>query len=420
MLLKTLLNKVERFKSFVFGQVQLTWVNRQEALIIEIEPRRNGRPVCSRCGKSAPGYDREKKPRLFEYVPLWAFKVYFSYRMRRVSCPIDGVVVERVPWAEGKQEQTMTLQVFLARWARRLSWKETAEVFGTSWDAVFRAVKRMVDFGHAHKDWSGITCIGIDEIAVFRGHKYLTLVYQLDAGVRRLLWVGVGRTKKTLGEFFKELGKERSALLEYVMTDMWQAYVNVVLAKAKNALLVLDRFHIMKKMNEAIDMVRRQEARKLTKRYGREHVLVGSRWLLLKRITNLTRKESRRLSELLTFNLKTVKAHLLREDFQQFWECRYVSQAANFLDDWIRRTKRTSIEPMKKVAKTLQTHRSLILNWFYARDEALALGAVEGFNTRAKLTTRKAFGFRSEEIVILQLYHVLGRLPLPKIAHRFC
>lgn len=420
MLLKTLLNKVEHFKCFVFKTVERTWVNRVDALIITIEPRRNSRGVCSLCGQSASTYDTSRSGRLFEYVPIWAFKVYFSYRMRRVSCPIDGVTVERVPWADGKQEQTTTYQVFLARWARRLSWKETADVFRTTWDNVHRAVQRVVEYGLSKKDWSGITQIGIDEIAVFKGHKYLTVVYQLNAGCRRLLWVGRNRTKKTLGEFFKELGKERAALLEYVVTDMWPAYLNVVKAKAINALQILDRFHIMKKFNEAIDLVRRQEARRLTKKHGKGHVLVGARWLLLKRVKNLTRRQGRSLRELLGLNLKSIKAYLLREDFQQFWECQNVREASYFIDDWIRRVKRTSILPMKKVAKMLQSHRSLILCWFYAREEGLALGAVEGFNNRSKLTIRKAFGFRSEEAVILQLYHVLGKLPEPKITHRFC
>lgn len=215
MLIKTLLNKVERFKSFVYGAVVVTLVGGTEALVIDIEPRRNSRPICPECSKPGTIYDRQPV-RLFEYLPVWSFKAFFRYAPRRVKCPEHGVKVEALPWAYGKERTTISYQVFLARWAKRLSWQETARVFETSWDTVFRAVKFVVDYGLAERSLEGVTEIGVDEVAVFRGHKYLTLVYQVNAGCRRLLWSGPERKAKTLLRLFREFGPERSAKLQFV------------------------------------------------------------------------------------------------------------------------------------------------------------------------------------------------------------
>jgi transposase len=416
MQLKTILNRVEYFKSFVYGKSR--WVDDAERPTIEvqIEARKNGRPICSGCGAVRPGYDRLPERR-FEYVPLWGITVYFVYAMRRVECPTCGVKVEQVPWGDGKNHLTTTLRWFLAGWAQRLSWKGVASAFHTSWQNVFRSVEHAVSWGLAHRGLGGIEAIGVDEIQWQDGHKYLTLVYQIDEEYRRLLWAGKDRTAKTLLRFFRMLGKARSAQLGFVCSDMWKAYLKVIGKKAPQAIHVLDRFHIMAKMNKAIDEVRAAEAKRL-ERDGYEPVLKNSRWCLLKRKENLTEKQAAKLSELLQYNLQSVRSRLMREDFQQFWEYIYPACAGKFLDEWCTRTMRSKIEPMKKVAKTLRRHRQLILNWFRA-EGAISAGIVEGLNNKAKLTMRKAYGFRTVKAIEIALYHQLGDLPEPKFTHRF-
>ena len=417
MLLKTILNRIEHYKSFVYGKVGFLEEEGQLTIEVEVEARANGRPICSGCGHPAAGYDRLAKRR-FEYVPLWGIAVFFLYAMRRVDCPQCGVNVEQVPWAEGKSPLTTSYQWFLARWAKRLSVAEVARVFGTSWEHVFRSVKHAVAWGLGHRNLKGIEAIGVDEIQWRRGHKYLTLVYQIDEECRRLLWVGKDRTSKTLLRFFRSFGKERAGRLRFVCSDMWKPYLKVIAKKAGQAVHVLDRFHVMAKMNKAIDEVRAAEAKRL-ERDGYEAVLKHSRWSLLKREENLTEKQAVKLSELLQYNLRSVRSRLMREDFQRFWEYRYPACAAKFLDEWCTRTMRSKIEPMKKVAKTLRRHRALILNWFRA-EGAISAGIVEGLNTKAKLTMRKAYGFRTEKAIEIALYHQLGDLPEPEFTHRFC
>ena len=415
MQVKTILNRIQRHQSFVYGPTRLVQGHRL-VLEVEVRPRANARAKCSECGNTAPGYDT-LPARRFEFVPLWGLAVFLVYAMRRVSCPSCGVKMEAVPWASGKHQVTDTYAWFLARWARRLSWKEVAEVFHTSWEKVFHSVQMAVEWGRAHQDLSGISAIGIDEVAWQRGPHFLTLVYQIDESCRRLLWVGEARRVQTLLGFFHWFGTERSAELRFICSDMWRPYLMVIAKKAAGAIHVLDRFHIMAKMNKALDEVRAQESRALAAK-GYEPVLKHTRWLLLKRPENLSEKQEPKLAELLRYNLRSVRAYLLKEDFQFFWD--YVSPywAEQFLHRWCTRTMRSKIEPMKKMARTLRAHRPLLLNWFRAKG-AVSAGTVEGFNNKAKLTLRKSYGFRTYRAIEIALYHALGALPEPQVTHRF-
>ncbi len=417
MLLKTILNRVEKFKSFVYKKVELIDNADGVRIDVHIEPRRNGRPVCSGCKEIGPCYDHLPSRR-FQYVPLWGIAVFFIYAMRRVNCPNCGVKVEAVPWGDGKSQLTTTFSWFLATWAKRLCWKETALAFNTTWEKVFRSVKHAVLWGLAHRDTNEIEAIGVDEVQWKRGHKYLTLVYQINDGAKRLLWIAQDRTEESLRRFFRILTDQTRQGIRFAASDMWQPYLKVIQEQAGDAIHVLDRFHIMSTMNKAIDQVRREETNQL-KADGYEPVLKHSRWALLKRKENLTDKQTVKLSELLQYNLRSVKAHLLREDFQQFWEYTSPYWAGVFLDQWCTRTMRSGLEPMKRVARSLRSHRELILNWFRA-EGVISSGIVEGFNTKVKLTVRKSYGFRTPEAAEIALYHTLGNLPEPELTHEFC
>jgi transposase len=417
MLVKTILNRIQKHRSFVYGEGRLRDENGTLVMEVDIHPRANGNAICSRCHKQRSSYDR-LPARRFEFVPLWGILVFFVYAMRRVACPTCGIVVESVPWATGKSPLTTTYAWFLARWAKRMSWLEVARTFHTSWDTVFRSVKMAVKWGREHVDLTGITAIGVDEIAWAKGHAYMTVVYQIDKGRRRLLWIGEHRRVKTLLRFFRWFGQERSASLQFICSDMWRPYLKVIAKKARDALHVLDRFHIAQHLSKAIDQVRAEEARALKAR-GYEPVLKRTRWLLLKRPENLTPGQETKLADLLRYNLRSVRSYLLKEDLQAFWH--YVSPhwAGKFLDRWCSRTMRSKIEPMKKVARMLQSHRDLILNWFRAKG-SISAAAVEGLNGKAKVATRKAYGFRAAETLKTALYHQLGDLPEPGTTHRFC
>lgn len=413
---ETILNRLQKFKSFVYAKV--VWSASGQELEVHIRARKNSRPVCSACRRPGPIYDHQRKARRFAFVPLWGVAVFFVYRMRRVDCPgCERVVIEQVPWGDGKHHTTTTYRWFLANWARRLSWQEVAVIFNTSWQTVFRSVRYAVHWGIANDTWNNVVSIGIDEIAWRRGHKYLTLVYQIDEGRKRLLFIAQERTKEALHGFFDLMRPEQISGLKFVVSDMWQNYLEVVRERAGEAVHILDRFHVMKKFNEAVDQVRRDETRQL-KTDGYEPVLRKTRWCLLKRPENLSDRQTVTLQELLRYNLRTVRAWLLREDFQRFWEYRTAGWAGRFLDEWVTRTMRSRLEPMKKVARSLRAHRPLLLNWFRAQG-SLSAGVVEGFNGKAKLTMKKAYGYRTPEALQVALYHTLGQLPEPNFTHRF-
>src|SRR6185312_4935161 len=164
--------------------------------------------------------------------------------------------------------------------------------------------------------------------------------------------------------------------------------------------------------------VRAAEAKRL-RHDGYEPLLKHSRWCLLKRPENLTNRQTVKLSELLKYNLQSVRAYLHREDFQRFWDYSSPGWAGRFLDEWTARVMRTRLEPLKKVARSLRTHRELLMNWFRAQG-TISAGTVEGFNNKAKLTMRKSYGFRMYETIELALYHQLGALPQPEFTHEFC
>lgn len=414
MQLKTILNRVQRHSSFVYADVRFV-ERRPVELEVDVRPRLGSRAACSGCGRRGPTYDT-LAPRRFQFVPLWGILVFFVYAMRRVDCGRCGVTVERVPWAEGKSPITTTYAWFLAGWAKRLSWKEVAQAFRTRWDSVYRAVELAVQWGLAHRNLDGIEAIGVDEVLWHRGHQYLTVVYQIDAHCRRLLWIGPDRKAETLTAFFDWFA-ERAKRLRFVCSDMWKPYLDVLAQRASQALHVLDRYHIVANLNKALDEVRADEARRM-KRDGYEPILKHSRWCLLKNPENLTERQNEKLGDLLRYNLKSARAYLLKEEFQLLWEYVSPAWAGHFLDRWCTRAMRSRIEPIQKVARTLRRHRELILNWFRAKG-TISGGSVEGLNNKLKVTFRRAYGLRTFPATEVALYHTLGRLPEPEFTHRF-
>lgn len=414
---------MQRFAGFVYRGVQLQGRQGKSLSIkITIEPHGGIRGRCSHCRRPAPGYDRLAQRRWL-FVPLWNIPTYFWYAPRRVECAEHGVVVEHIPWSDGKRPVTCAMMGFLARWARRLSWRETARSFQTSWEAVYRSVAWFVEWGLAHRQLRGVASIGVDEIHWGRGLKadnFLTVIYQIDAGCRRLLWVGRRRSQATLRRGLKALGPEVVKGLRFVCSDMWKPYLQVIATQAGQALHVLDRFHITSHLNQAVDQVRRAESTRLrTKGKKAAQQLKHMRWSLLRRGSRVRGRARQKLNALLASKLATARAWELKETFSHFWKYKSVTWAGAFLDCWRFRAMRSRLEPMKRVARMLRTHEPLLLNWFRAKGE-ISNGAVEGLNNKIRVVTRRSYGFRTYEAMEIALYHNLGRLPEPESTHRFC
>ena len=414
--LQTILNRLYRHKGFVYQTPTFFQDGEREGIQVPVRPRQGSRPICSGCQRRRPGYDRLAE-RSFQFVPLWGLAVYLVYRMRRVDCPHCGVTVERVPWAQGKEHQTEAFTWFLVFWAKLLSWQQVANVFQVSWGTVYGAVEWAVEWGLARRRLENVQAIGVDEVQWQRGHRYLTLVYQIDEGCKRLLYVGLERTASSLRGFFEAVGQEVAAGLKYVCSDLWQPYLEVLAQEAPEAVHVLDRYHLVARLNKAVDEVRAAEARRL-KEDGYEPVLKHSRWCLLKRPENLTDTQTVKIQELMKYNLRTMRAYLHKEDLQRLWEYRSVYWAGRFLGDWIARVLRSRLDSLKKVARSMRNHLPLILNWFEARGTVSA-GSVEGMNYKVKLAMKNAYGFRTFRATEIALFHKLGALPEAELTHKF-
>jgi transposase len=357
------------------------------------------------------------------FVPLWNIPVHLNYRPRRVQCGEHGVVVEHIPWSDGKRPVATAMMGVLAHWARLLSWRETAKAFQTSWETVYRSVEWMVDYGLANRVLEGVEAMGVDEIHWGRGKKadnFLTVIYQIDANCRRLLWVGRRRTEAALRNGLKQLGPKVVQQVRFVCSDMWKPYLKVLAAEAPQAMHVLDRFHIVRHLNAAVDQVRRAESARLRGGDNEQAArLKKMRWNLLRRGSRVLGEARNRIKALLASKAATGRAWLLKETFSHFWTYKSVTWASAFLDYWCGRAMRSRLEPMKKVARMLRAHQPLILNWFRAKGE-ISSGSVEGLNNKIRVVTRRSYGFRTYDAMEIALYHNLGRLPEPPVTHRFC
>lgn len=414
--LKSILNRVQPIKGFVYETVRFS-PTLEDTIEVTVVPRAGSKPQCYRCGESCATYDHQPQARTWQMTPLWIFTLVLRYTMRRVDCATCGVVVEQVPWASGKHRLCDGFRLFLAHWARKLSWQETAQSFGVGWADVYASVQWVVEYGLKHRVLEGIRTIGVDEVCVRLGRVFWTLVYQIDEGATRLLWIGKDRTQATLVTGLKSLGETVCAGLQYVCSDMWAPYLAAVREQLPWVRHVLDRFHIRKQMNEAINEIRKDEVRALAEA-GLKPQLKQMRWALLKNRRNWTRKERHRMGELRRSGLASLRAYWLVAAFEHFWHYVSPTWAARFLDQWCRRVRRSRLAPLQTVANTLDENRAVLLNYFRAR-KAISGGVIEGLNNKVKVTFRKSYGFRTDHAREVALFHVLGKLPEPTIIHGF-
>ena len=408
MLVEQLIRETLELQGFRIESVE----KKDSGLLVTIEPDQRYYPRCGICG--CPGDYRDTLPeRHFRHVPIWGINVNLVYSPCRVRCShCDGIHVEQMPWAAGKRRLTKALAVTIATWARQLTWQQVARLFSCSWGTVASAVAYVVDFGLARRDLSEVTHIGIDEISRQKGHVYLTNVYNLKTGT--LIWSTEGRSTDSLDSFFSFFGPERTSKLKGICCDMWPAFIKAVKAKAPQATLVFDKFHIVKKLTEAVDIVRRQEINEKDKEHKK--LVAGSRYIWLKNPWNLTDRQKASLDYLEKLNLTIHRAYLLKESFRDFWQSTTKDLATKFLCQWYTWADESEIKPMQEVADLLRRHEENILTYF---EMPISNGIVEGLNNKAKVISHRAYGFRTAKNFILNLYHCMGDLSMPTTLHRF-
>ena len=404
MLIETFIRKQLRLKAHRVTKVECN----EESMIIYIDRQGNRLLRCGVCRQRCRRVHSIRKERDWRDLSMRKMQLILCYRPRRVQCPRCGVRVEDFPWAEPWARVTRALANAAAGLTRELSWQGTARHYGLNWKTVAGVVQRAVRYGLRHRKRPPVHRIGIDEVSRRKGQVYLTVVYDLERRV--LLWVGEDRTEEAVKKFFtEELGKRRCRTLRVVCMDMWAAYAHLVREHAPRALILFDRFHIVKHLQEAVDEVRRSEVRRLT---GKEKTTFKStRWLLLKNPWNLTNEQKERLSTLVRWNSPIVRAYYLKESFQLFWDYQQEKRAQDLLKKWMSSAMRSRLQPFKKFVRMLRSHLDGILPWTKLR---LSNGAVEGMNNKIKSISHRSFGFRKAQYFIAAIYHCCARLPLPQ------
>jgi Transposase and inactivated derivatives len=412
---ETLLNHMFHFKGFVIGGCELD--RDADRLDVTVRERSGTRVACPSCGRRCRVYDH-LEARRYQAVPLHFISVSLVYSPRRADCPACGVHAERVPWAAGKSPLTEGFAWFLAGWARRLPWARVAAIFGAGWGQVRGAVGHAVEWGLAHRDVSGVTAVGIDEVFFGAKSGYRTLVYDLGGARARLLAVAPGHGEKSVDEALGAFGEAWRAGVLHVCSDMWRAYLKGARKWLPNAMHILDRFHIEKLLNEAVDRVRRAEAAELA---GKGiAVLRNMRYVFLKHPENLTDRQREAAQGVMhRRRMKTVRAYGWKESFRPFWQYSSPFHARRFLRKWCAGASRSRLAPVVSFVGTARSHEELILNWFRAK-KRFSSAAVEAMNRGAGLVSALARGYRNPEIMRIALFHALGDLPTPpEFTHRF-
>lgn len=384
----------------------------EELLIARVRPRSRARGRCGVCGRPCPGYDPGEGRRRWRALDLGTVQVVLEADAPRVSCRVHGVVVARVPWARHGAGHTFAFDEQVAWLATQASKTTVTALMRIAWRTVGAIIARVwADTEKLHDRFAGLSRIGIDEISYKKGHRYLTIVVDHDSG--RLVWAAPGRDKATLSLFFDELGQERCAAITHVSADGADWIAAVVAERCPSAVRCADPFHVVSWATDALDEVRRDAwnqargavtQRRAGRASGHAKALKGTRYTLWKNPDNLTENQQAKLAWVAKTDPRLYRGYLLKEGLRLVFQLPY-EQAIGALDRWIGWARRCRIEAFVTLQRRIVKHRDSILA---AIEHGLSNGRIESVNTKIRLITRIAFGFRSPEALIALAMLSLG------------
>lgn len=367
-----------------------------DGVVIGVRARR-GLLVCPACGcVGRAGYDQHV--RRWRHLDLAGRRCFLEYSLRRFPCPgCRRVVSEAVPWARPGARFTRAFEQLVAWLAQQSAFSAVTRLLRITWRSVARIVSRVVCELPARLD--GLERIGVDEVSYRRGQCYLTLVVDHASG--RVVWVGEGHSQQTLEAFFDALGPERTARLRAVSVDMWAAYLKGLRARVPQVAICIDPFHVVQQANRAVDAVRKQEWRRLQRAGAPARWLKQTRWAVLKRPERLSQGQADTLALLQQENERLYRAYLLKEQLRAIYAVA-PSMAEPLLDSWLDAAAHSDLPPFRRLARSLRKHRDGVLN---AIQHGLSNGRLEALNAKARLISRRSYGFHSAQplIALIQL-----------------
>jgi transposase len=362
---------------------------------------------CPTCSRDLSLYDHAPE-RVWRHLDTCQFGTYLHGRVPRVKCPEHGVLQVKVPWAETRSRFTALFERFAievlqatatvsgARRLLRLSWDEC-------WGLMERAVKR----GKARKAADPVPVVSIDEKAVRKGHDYVTLV--CDFACSTVEHVADGRKKESLDSYWKSRSEEQLGGVESIVMDMWEPYVQSTLTHVPDARskIVFDRFHIMKHMTHAVDLVRRQESREF-RALGDER-LKQTRYLWLYNEENVPDRHRERFEDLKCADLKVARAWSIKENLRNLWRYRSEGWARKFFRDWYTWAIRSRLSPVKRVARMIKERLRNVLTFCRF---PITSAVAEGINSKITAIKTRACGYRNREHFKTAIYFFCGGLDL--------
>ena len=356
---------------------------------------------CSSCG-SREVIRQGVKIRDFRAPPIGRKKVFIRAQIQRLKCKrCRKVIQEDIEFAEEKKTYTKGFEHYINDLCRVMAIQDVCKIAGIGWDTVKRIEKSYLQKHYSRPRLKDVRYIAIDEFAVQKGHKYMSVVMDLESG--RVLFVGEGKSAESLELFWKRV-RYSGSKIEAMAMDMWPVFMDAVNRNIPDAKIIFDRFHITKMMNDALSKLRRDLYHEET-RLNKRSVIKGIRWLLLKKEDNLNEEtdEKKRLQQALDLNKPLAIAYYLKEELHLLWSMRSVQQAKTFLGRWVAKAYASGITILKKVANCLLAHRTGIFAWYRY---PISTGPLEGLNNKIKVLKRQAYEYRDKDFFKLKIYAI--------------
>jgi transposase len=376
--------------------------DEERRLVFQLEPTRAA-ARCSGCGETKHRIHDVKPARTWRHLDAWGLPTLVRAFVRRVRCRHCGVRIEQVPWARTRSRFTHEFEADVLRRARDTSILGVCRQLGLHWTSVMRLIERWIDEAAARHFRRPLKHIGVDEVSYGRGqHKFLTIVWDHDRS--RVVWIGHGRDRDTLDAFFVKLGATRAHRLAAVTMDMAQGYIAAVRARAPQAAIVFDRFHIERYLTQAVDEVRRREFWRRGGAY-REAVR-GKRFLLLHKYRRVHWRRRGALAQLLLMNKRLFRTYVLKEQFEHAWTYTTARGMREFLVRWRRLLNWSRLTPLIRFWNMLWRHIDGVTAWAEYR---LTNAAVESNNSRIRGLSQRARGYRNPTNLMAVIYHASWR-----------
>jgi len=372
---------------------------------IFIAHEKGSKLLCPVCRKECMVYDHLRE-RVWRDLDSIEFMTFIHASPPRISCPEHGIIEAFMPWTEKRSRFTVRFETRSIRMLQNIDIYNFTDIMKLSWKQAWNILDRAVKRGRERKRGHS-TIIGIDEKSYRKGHKYITLVYDMtNNGVE---YISYDRKKKSLDEYYNTLSNEQLSSITAVSMDMWDPFMSSTMEHVPDAgrKIVFDRFHVMKHVNEAVDTTRKKENRQILKNGNTD--LKGTRYIWLYASENLPDKYREKYEELKKSDLMTGKAYPMKENIRELWNAPSRDDAMKYWNSWYSWVIHSSIEAMKDVARMMRVHLEKIMNYFVHK---ITNARAEGINSKISLIEKMAYGFRNREHLKTAIYFRCGNLQL--------